>query len=340
MGDRITCGDRKESAVTIITRGIRSLAAADEIFCQIAKQVTKNPIAQSTENGWELMGLCTALFSPSDRLYPWLCKFFSSHYTSHNTNVSTYAKFCLRKLKKTKLHGGFSMGVIPTVSQVQDMLAPAFRRSIFDMSLEHVMHHQSLLKDDCLLPRILCTLTDSILLCNGLTTEGIFRVPGSATEILSLKLSLEKGIFMFPSTITDPNVPASLLKQWLRELSEPVIPEEMYMECISRTEAEDRKWCVSFLHPEGGDGSGDGRVEGQNAFPEIHRRVLVHVVEFLRKFLQPHVIQHTRMTRENLALVFAPNLLRCPSEDLAVNLNAQHFQMRFLIFLLEDLPEE
>lgn len=32
---------------------------------------------------------------------------------------------------------------------------------------------------------------------------------------------------------TDPNIPSSLLKLWLRELSEPLIPAEYYSECVA-----------------------------------------------------------------------------------------------------------
>lgn len=31
----------------------------------------------------------------------------------------------------------------------------------------------------------------------------------------------------------DPNIPSSLLKLWLRELAEPLIPSEYYQSCIS-----------------------------------------------------------------------------------------------------------
>lgn len=34
------------------------------------------------------------------------------------------------------------------------------------------------------------------------------------------------------SDITDPNTPSSLLKLWLRELAEPLIPAEYYDACI------------------------------------------------------------------------------------------------------------
>jgi hypothetical protein len=78
---------------------------------------------------------------------------------------------------------------------------------------------------DMKLPRILPFLADAVLNLQGQRSEGIFRVPGESDNITELKLRLEKGDYSLGS-ITDPNVPASLLKFWLRDLAEPLIPAD------------------------------------------------------------------------------------------------------------------
>lgn len=42
-------------------------------------------------------------------------------------------------------------------------------------------------------------------------------------------------------TYLDPNIPSSLLKLWLRELSEPLIPSEFYDSCIAIGQRMDDK---------------------------------------------------------------------------------------------------
>jgi hypothetical protein len=42
----------------------------------------------------------------------------------------------------------------------------------------------------------------------------------------------------------------------------------------------------------------------------------------------------------NLAMVFAPNFLRCPSEDPSVIFNTQKHQQTFVRYLIEKLKEE
>lgn len=52
--------------------------------------------------------------------------------------------------------------------------------------------------------------------------------------------------------------------------------------------------------------------------PTINRRVVLFVVSFLQSFLEERVQKVTKMTPVNLALVMAPNLLRCDSESMTV----------------------
>ena len=50
------------------------------------------------------------------------------------------------------------------------------------------------------------------------------RVPGDIDEVNGLKLHMDKGNSP-PRDLADPNIPASLLKLWFRELEDPLIPE-------------------------------------------------------------------------------------------------------------------
>ena len=93
---------------------------------------------------------------------------------------------------------------------------------------------------------------------------------------------------------------ASALKLWLRELCDPLVPDEMYNECIGS--AGDPGACVHLVE----------------RLPTINRRVVLFVISFLQLFLDERIQVVTKMTPANLALVMAPNLLRCSSESMAV----------------------
>lgn len=85
-----------------------------------------------------------------------------------------------------------------------------------------------------------------------------------------------------------------------------------YNDCI--THAHDPEACVAVV----------------SRLPTINRRVVLFVVSFLQIFLDERISKITKMTSANLALVMAPNLLRCGSESMAVVFtNASYVPFRF-----------
>ena len=145
--------------------------------------------------------------------------------------------------------------------------------------------------------------------------EGIFRVPGDGDAVSELKLRIDKGYYTLDG-FDDPHVLASLLKLWLRELADPLIPDEMYNDCIQ--DSKDPEACVMTVH----------------RLPTINRRVVLFVVSFLQLFLDEKVQSVTKMTAPNLALVMAPNLLRCSSESMAVVFTNAQYEQTFVHNLL------
>jgi hypothetical protein len=157
-------------------------------------------------------------------------------------------------------------------------------------------------------PIILPFLADGILALGGTKSEGIFRIPGDGESVSELKLRIDRGYYTLDG-VDDPHVLASLFKLWLRELCDPLVPEEMYNECI--TQSKDPAACVQIVR----------------RLPTINRRVALFVISFLQLFLDDKVQTITKMTPVNLALVMAPNLLRCNSETMSVVFtNAQYVE--------------
>ena len=68
-------------------------------------------------------------------------------------------------------------------------------------------------------------LSREIIRLNGLTTEGIFRLPGEIDKVTLLKVKVEE--FEIDQQSADPHVACSLLKLWLREMSAPIFPIEL-----------------------------------------------------------------------------------------------------------------
>uniref|UniRef100_A0A8D0HHG4 Rho GTPase activating protein 22 n=1 Tax=Sphenodon punctatus TaxID=8508 RepID=A0A8D0HHG4_SPHPU len=87
----------------------------------------------------------------------------------------------------------------------------------------------------------------------GLTEEGLFRMPGQANLVKELQDSFDCGEKPLFDSNTDVHTVASLLKLYLRELPEPVIPfakYEDFLSCgqlLSKDEGEVRVHCSDLV---------------------------------------------------------------------------------------------
>ncbi|XP_073801014.1 unconventional myosin-XV isoform X2 [Danio rerio] len=63
----------------IIQKGLTNLNLRDEILCQIANQVWRNPNPDNSERGWLLLLACLSAFAPSAKVEKYLLKFVSDH---------------------------------------------------------------------------------------------------------------------------------------------------------------------------------------------------------------------------------------------------------------------
>ena len=155
------------------------------------------------------------------------------------------------------------------------------------------------------MPIILPFLADGILALGGTKSEGIFRVPGDGDLVSGSKLRIDRGYYTLDG-VDDPYVLASAMKLWLPKLCDPLVLDETYNECIAS--AGDPTACVRLVE----------------CLPTINRWVVLFMVSVLQLFLDKRIQTMTKMTPANLALVMAPNLLRCSSESMAVVfMNAQ-----------------
>lgn len=67
---------------------------------------------------------------------------------------------------------------------------------------------------------------------------------------------------------------------------------------------------------------------------QLFLQVLTYLIHFLQQFAQPEVVANTKMDSSNLAMVFAPNILRCVSDDPRVILENARKEMAFLRTLI------
>ncbi|XP_071338145.1 rho GTPase-activating protein 25 [Trachinotus anak] len=138
---------------------------------------------------------------------------------------------------------------------------------------------------------------------HGLDEEGIFRLPGQDNAVKQFRDAFDAGERpSFPSD-TDVHTVASLLKLYLRELPEPVVPWTQYQDFLD---------CTNLLDP--GSTEGWEKLEKQIALlPRINYNLLSYVCRFLFEVQQHSSVN--KMNVENLATVMGINLLKPQIED-------------------------
>ncbi|KAJ0023254.1 hypothetical protein NQD34_003153 [Periophthalmus magnuspinnatus] len=353
MGDRPSRLDRRHCALLIVTKCWDLPGLRDELYVQLVRQTTGNASPRSLAAGWELMAVSLAFFAPSPKFRCYLEGYIQRHTEpvsdkkltqfildqqdlklkknsksrkkrkqstddeEEGLPISTYAKFCHRKLQKVAITGGKKGLRKPTLEEIDHSRRAIVTPSLFGSSLEEVMERQSELFPDRKLPWVQVQLSQYVLGLGGAQTEGIFRVPGDIDEVNALKLQVDQ--WRIPENLSDPNVPASLMKLWYRELEEPLIPMDFYKQCISN--CDDPVAAIAVVQ----------------SLPELNRLVLCYFIHFLQVFAQPTNVAVTKMDVNNLAMVMAPNCLRCQSDDPRIIFENTRKEMAFLRMLIVHL---
>ncbi|KAK2539148.1 Myo9a isoform B [Columba livia] len=133
---------------------------------------------------------------------------------------------------------------------------------------------------------------------HGLYTEGIYRKSGSTNKIKELRQGLDTDIDNVNLDDYNIHVIASVFKQWLRDLPNPLMTFELYEEFLRAMGLQERKETVRGVYS----------VIDQLSRPHLStlERLIFHLV---RIALQEET---NRMSANALAIVFAPCILRCP----------------------------
>ncbi|OBZ90374.1 Rho-GTPase-activating protein 5 [Choanephora cucurbitarum] len=164
----------------------------------------------------------------------------------------------------------------------------------------------------------------SFLKKNGLSTEGIFRVPGNVRRVNTLELIFDQSTSNYGLDLSwegyTVHDAASLLRRYLNKLPDPVIPFEFYREF--RDVMNSKTYTAN-----------ESRIEALQQLiqrmPIPHQHLLLYLLDTLSLFASN--ASETKMTISNLAAVFCPGILRHPDENTPVQYKISQYVIEFLI---------
>eukprot|EP01094_Clydonella_sp_ATCC50884_P003617 TRINITY_DN12762_c0_g1_i1.p1 TRINITY_DN12762_c0_g1~~TRINITY_DN12762_c0_g1_i1.p1 ORF type:complete len:1008 (+),score=315.34 TRINITY_DN12762_c0_g1_i1:154-3177(+) len=150
-------------------------------------------------------------------------------------------------------------------------------------------------------------------------TKGIFRIPGRATSEEQLRIQFEtetpESIDLSSYTVHDVG---GVLRSFLRELPSPLVPFNLFDDAIELQRGHDEAV--------GRSGAAASEVEPSAEYlaaltaivvevPQVNRNLMLRLFALLRRIATFH--EHNQMDVKNLAMVFAPSVLRPLEETLS-----------------------
>ncbi|XP_060796890.1 unconventional myosin-IXAa isoform X3 [Neoarius graeffei] len=221
------------------------------------------------------------IFKSTQYSIPTYCEFCSSL-------IWMMDRACVCKLCRYACHRKCCQKAISKCSKTYD---PELSSKQFNVEVSRLTH------DDRSVPLVVEKLINYIEM-HGLYTEGIYRKSGSANKIKELKQGLDTDVSSTNLDDYNIHVIASVFKQWLRDLPNPLMTFELYEEFLRAMGLQDKKEVLRGVYS----------VIDQLSRTHLNtlERLIFHLV---RIALQEET---NRMSANALAIVFAPCILRCP----------------------------
>ncbi|XP_025021943.1 protein FAM13A isoform X3 [Python bivittatus] len=190
-------------------------------------------------------------------------------------------------------------------------------RKLFGTGLQE-MQQEGLSK--CGIPTVVWDIVE-YLSWHGLKQEGLFRVNGNLKTVEQLRAKYESGDQVDLAAEGDISSAASLLKLFLRELPDRVIPSAIYPKFIQLYQASQKYGLET-----------NELRDLLMQMPETHYCLLKYLCYFLKRVAEHH--SENKMTISNLATVFGPNCF-CVSPGFE-GMKEQEICNKIMVHMLEN----
>ncbi|KAH7915467.1 hypothetical protein BJ138DRAFT_1054822 [Hygrophoropsis aurantiaca] len=173
------------------------------------------------------------------------------------------------------------------------------RSSVFGVPLDELMGYAG---EKGSIPRV---IKDSIqyLQNSGLEEDGLFRRSPNSVLLKQVQQAYDRGQVVSLSTFNDPHLAAVLLKKYLRDLPDPLFPENLYpaiRRCPTPTNDAGDMACVNYIR--------------DILLPQLMPCAYILLSHVLHLMHQVSLrVAMNRMDAHNLAVVLCPNLVASPN---------------------------
>ncbi|XP_029200262.1 rho GTPase-activating protein 15-like isoform X4 [Acropora millepora] len=227
--------------------------------------------------------------------------------TTPATPEDSYAKGNIRKVLKLLLIKR------PTIEELERK--GIIKESVFGCHIGHLCERERtsvpLFVNDCI----------AAIEKRGLSFDGLYRVCGNVSTVQKLRIMVdqEEKVVLGEAPFDDVHALTGSLKLYFRELPEPLIPYDFFSGFVTAIKQSTRKDKLTAMRS----------LAAQ--MPKVNCETLKLLLRHLRKLMEHS--ETNRMTAQNLAIVWGPNLMwpRYDSGDIAINMVHQNQIIEFLL---------
>jgi hypothetical protein len=260
------------------------LEVVDDFYFQLLRQTRGNPNEESLWRTWELLLVIATIFPASEGRHTWILAQLASAMMDTDQRIAWVATFIYirfraryyigRPLDYKSLDPGW-------VERIPAQMTAG--TAVFGVSLYEVMWCQRMAYPKLVVPYVLHYMVTELRARGVFRTEAIFRISGNEGLMKSIREEVNEN--MTAIARGDVNVIAGLLKLWLKELPNPVVPIELT--------AEFKEMCMENKY-----------LRFTERIPQVHQLVLVYLVGFVKELAGAARV--TNMENADLAMVFGP----------------------------------
>jgi hypothetical protein len=283
----LSCGSqvaRLHQIVNAIREHSRYLV--DEFYFQLIKQTTNNRNSGFLLKTWEVFLIVASIFPPSGDYYPWIRAHIARATTDADVRVADLAAFVLIRFE-TRHHIGRILDYRDRHYIERIPGHPKKGRASFGVILYEMMFCQRAAFPRLPIPFALHYIISLLKQRNATRTPGIFQ--NQANEALVAELLADANDDIEVISRGDVNVIATILKRWVADLVDPIVPSEMADVFVQMCD--------------------QGRLLGfVEHLPQVHRMTLTYLVGFLQEVVAN--AQVNGMDIHDLAVVFGPLVVR------------------------------
>jgi hypothetical protein len=276
----------------------------DEMYCQAMRVLFKQENPSVLMKGLHVMLLLVTFFPPSAMLREPVATFLVGLQSKEGVQqaVAHAAVICLFRLEAACTRSDNCYRFHKRDKKEIDMIcthATDDRILYWGTPLWEIFLKEQTKYPGSVVPRPIVGLAKALFEKGAETTEGIFRLPGSGTKVEDIIWKAENGKdFITGFSIHDL---ASAFKNWYRDVPGGIVGSSEVKALMGAAKSE---------------GEGKEFLMIANRLPPPNRFALMYLTGVLRRMQAAS--EKTKMTLDNLAMVFAPNVVSMDGDPMSV----------------------